>query len=154
MAQCLSGLLSRHTDTNYWPHGYTGTHTQYSKQTYVDSNSYVLSLWNNYTKLNCVKMYVFIFIYTHTHKSITFAYSELFSRTVSCWVRQHTLAGVSAAGVLANSEGTTTGTSTWLGANTWRPVMVNKISVEPQKTMSGHVEACIGARVWAGSRVT
>lgn len=48
----------------------------------------------------------------------TFAYSELFSRTVSCWVRQHTLAGVAAAGVLANSEGRTTGTSALLGANT------------------------------------
>lgn len=30
--------------------------------------------------------------------------------------------------VLTNCEGRTTGTSTWLGANTWGPVMVNKIS--------------------------
>lgn len=77
------------------------------------------------------------------YNCITFAYSELFSRTMSCWVRQHTLAGVAAAGVLANCEGRTTGTSTWLGANTWGPVMVNKISVYQQKTLSGHVEACV-----------
>lgn len=107
-----------------WTHGH-------SKCTYTDMQTGMYSVWHLhlassimweltfYKKQKCCKM---------MFNSITFAYSEPFSRTVSCWVRQHTLAGVPAAGVLANCEGRTTGTSTWLGANTWGPVMVNKIS--------------------------
>lgn len=114
MAKCLSALLSRHTDT--WPqqmhiHGHANCD--------IWNASSIMWELTFYTKQKSCKM---------MFNSITFAYSEPFSRTVSCWVRQHTLAGVPAAGVLANCEGRTTGTSTWLGANTWGPVMVNKIS--------------------------
>lgn len=42
----------------------------------------------------------------------SFAYSELFLMAVSRRVRQHILAGVAAAGMLASCEGRTTGTST------------------------------------------
>ena len=120
MAQCLSTLLSRHIDTNHWPHGH-------SKWTYEDMQTLICMTWSRISsktsllyRAKCCKI---------MNNSATFVYSELFSRSVSHWVRQHTLAGVAAAGVLAHCEGRTTGTSTWLGANTWGPVMVNKISV-------------------------
>lgn len=93
-ALCSAGTLTQtigHMDT--WAqqmdiHGHANSHVYYMHMHFqLCKNSLIYS-----EAKSCKIMY----------NGITFAYSELFSRTVSCWVRQHTLAGVAAAGVLAN----------------------------------------------------